>query len=255
MTAETLNEYLVNQMASKEITNKMDINTRSKILVNDYDWNDTDAKKIWYFGPEGQEETNMIVDITKGAQYMNEIKDHVKSGFEVVVQRGVLCEEPLRGVRFNLHDVTLHADAIHRGAGQISPAAWRCMYASMLTAKPAIMEPIFLAEIQVPDNYISTIYSCLSQKRGRVISQEKSIGNLSIIKGYLPVLESFGFSNFIREKTSGQALPQLVVDHWEIISGDPLDPESKVGKIVRDVRKRKGLKEMIPQLSEYLDKL
>lgn len=255
MTAEAIDGELVQRMTDKEITSKMDINSRAKILVGDYNWNDSDAKKIWYFGPEGQEETNLMVDVTKGAQYMNEIKDHVKAGFEKTVQCGVLCEEPLRGVRFNLHDTTLHADAIHRGAGQIAPATWRCLYASMLTAKPAIMEPIFLAEIQVPDNYISTIYSCLSQKRGRVISQEKSIGNLSVIKGYLPVLESFGFSTFIREKTSGQALPQLVVDHWEIIQGDPLDPESKVGKIVREVRKRKGLKQDIPMLSEYLDKL
>ena len=28
----------------------------------------------------------------------------------------------MRGVRFDVHDVTLHADAIHRGGGQIIPA-------------------------------------------------------------------------------------------------------------------------------------
>ena len=43
--------------------------------------------------------------------------------------------------------------------------------------------------------------------------------------------------------------------HWEIIPGNPLDATSKVGQIVRAVRKRKGLKDEIPDLSEYLDKL
>jgi elongation factor 2 len=76
-----------------------------------------------------------------------------------------------------------------------------------------------------------------------------------VIKGYLPVLESFGFNGFIRAQTSGQAFPTLIFSHWEIIPGDPLDPNSKVGQIVRSVRKRKGLKEDIPNLSEYLDKL
>lgn len=55
----------------------------------------------------------------------------------------------MRGVRFDVHDVTLHADAIHRGGGQIIPTARRCLYASVLTAQPRLMEPIYLVEIQV----------------------------------------------------------------------------------------------------------
>ncbi|KAL3100398.1 hypothetical protein niasHS_001701 [Heterodera schachtii] len=47
----------------------------------------------------------------------------------------VLCDENMRGVRFDIHDVTLHADAIHRGGGQIIPTARRVFYASVLTAK------------------------------------------------------------------------------------------------------------------------
>ena len=62
-----------------------------------------------------------------------------------------MCEENLRGVRFDIHDVTLHTDAIHRGGGQIIPTARRCFYACMLTAKPSLMEPIYQVEIQVKD--------------------------------------------------------------------------------------------------------
>ncbi|NWH77491.1 EF2 factor, partial [Piaya cayana] len=64
------------------------------------------------------------------------------------VVSGVLCEENMRGVRFDVHDVTLHADAIHRGGGQIIPTARRCLYACVLTAQPRLMEPIYLVEIQ-----------------------------------------------------------------------------------------------------------
>lgn len=63
--------------------------------------------------------------------------------------QGVLAEENLRAVRFNIYDVTLHADAIHRGGGQIIPTARRCMYACILAAHPRIMEPVYLCEIQV----------------------------------------------------------------------------------------------------------
>lgn len=63
--------------------------------------------------------------------------------------QGALCEENMRAVRFDVHDVTLHADAIHRGGGQIIPTARRVLYASVLTAQPRLMEPIYLVEIQV----------------------------------------------------------------------------------------------------------
>ena len=63
--------------------------------------------------------------------------------------QGVLCDENLRACRFNIYDVTLHTDAIHRGGGQIIPTARRVLYASALTASPALMEPVYLVEIQV----------------------------------------------------------------------------------------------------------
>ena len=64
-------------------------------------------------------------------------------------EQGVLCDENLRASRFNIYDVALHADAIHRGGGQIIPTARRVLYASMLTAEPRMMEPVYLVEIQV----------------------------------------------------------------------------------------------------------
>lgn len=58
------------------------------------------------------------------------------------------------GVRINIHDVTLHADAIHRGGGQIIPTARRVFYASILTAQPRLLEPVYLVEIQCPENAV-----------------------------------------------------------------------------------------------------
>ena len=55
----------------------------------------------------------------------------------------------MRGIRFNLYDVALHADAIHRGGGQIIPTARRVLYACALTAQPRLMEPVYQVEIQV----------------------------------------------------------------------------------------------------------
>jgi elongation factor 2 len=95
-----------------------------------YEYDQTEARKIWCFGPDGTG-PNIVVDVTKGVQYLNEIKDSVGVGLQMATKEGVLCGENMRGVRFNIHDVTLHADAIHRGGGQASYALKLSTYSTI----------------------------------------------------------------------------------------------------------------------------
>ena len=64
-----------------------------------------------------------------------------------------------------------------------------------------------------------------------------------------------GFTADLRSNTGGQAFPQCVFDHWQILPGDPFEPSSKPASIVLETRKRKGLSEAVPSLDKYLDKL
>jgi len=238
-----------------DVTPRDEPKARARLLNEKYEYDVTEARKIWCFGPDGTG-PNMLIDCTKGVQYLNEIKDSVVAGFQWATKEGVLAEENLRGVRFNIYDVTLHADAIHRGGGQIIPTARRVLYASILTAKPRLMEPVYLCEIQCPENAVGGIYGVLNRKRGHVFEESQVMGTpMFIVKAYLPVNESFGFTADLRSNTGGQAFPQCVFDHWQILPGDPTDEKSKPYQVVQDARKRKGLKEGLPQLDQYLDKL
>jgi len=255
MTAEPFPQGLAEEIDAGGINSRDDPKIRGKTLTDKYGWDATESRKIWCFGPETTG-PNMFIDCTKGVQYLNEIKDSVVAAFQWATKEGVLCEENCRGVRVNILDVTLHTDAIHRGGGQIIPTARRCIYAAMLTATPKIMEPVFLVEIQTPENAMGGIYSCLNKRRGHVISEEQKMGTpLYHVKAYLPVVESFGFTADLRSQTSGQAFPQCVFDHWQIVQGDPFDKDSKSCSLVHGTRKRKGLKEGIPPLDNFLDKM
>merc|ERR1712167_567100 len=158
-------------MGDEKITPKQDPKQRRTLLRDDHEWDPNDALKIWCFGPETTG-ANLMVDTTKAVQYLNEIKDSVEAAFQWATKEGVMTEENMRGIRFNIMDVTLHADAIHRGGGQITPTMRRVLYASELTAKPRFQEPIFLVEIQTPDDAVGGIYNCLSQRRGIVQGEE-----------------------------------------------------------------------------------
>merc|ERR1712133_118656 len=255
MKAVPMPEGLPEDIDSGEVNPRQDIKVRGRFLSEKYEFDATDARKIWCFGPDTNG-PNILVDVTKGVQYLNEIKDSVVAGFQWASKEGVLCDENLRGVRFNIHDVTLHTDAIHRGGGQIIPTARRVLYACFLTAEPAILEPVYLVEIQCPENAVGGIYGCLNRKRGHVFEDAKVEGTpMCMVKAYLPVMESFGFTAELRAATSGQAFPQCVFDHWQCLPGNPLVPEEKPGVIVMETRKRKGLKEGVPALDNYLDKL
>jgi len=225
------------------------------VLSEKFGWDLTESRKIWAFGPETTG-PNLILDVSKGVQYLNEIKDSVIAAFQWATKEGVLCEENMRGIRFNLVDVQLHADAVHRGGGQIIPTARRVLYAACLTAEPRLMEPVYLVEIQCPETAIGGIHATLNKRRGHVISEEQRPGTpLYNVKAYLPVMESFGFTADLRSNTGGQAFPQCVFDHWQIIAGDPLQPTSKPGTITATTRKRKGLGIEVPSLDKFLDKL
>jgi elongation factor 2 len=253
--AEPLDDNLSVEIEEGKVDPRDDGKVRGRYLADKFNWNVNEARKIWCFGPDTTG-PNLLVDNTKAVQYLNEVKDSFVAAFQWATKEGVLCEENMRGIRFNILDVTLHADAIHRGGGQIIPTARRVLYASQLTAQPRLQEPIYLVEIQCPDAARGGIYGVLNRRRGHVFAEDQRAGTpIYMIKAYLPVNESFGFTADLRSHTSGQAFPQCVFDHWQVLGGDPMDGTSKAGQIVAGIRKRKGLKPGIPPLDDFFDKL
>ena len=89
-------------------------------------------------------------------------------------------------------DVVLHTDAIHRGGGQIIPTCRRAIYASQITAGPRLCEPIYLVEIQAPENALGGIYSVLNQKRGHVFEEMQRPGQLVRLSCLLCMYDACG---------------------------------------------------------------
>jgi len=254
VVAEPLDEELSLAIEDGKMGPKAEAKEKARTLREKYDWDENAARKIWCYGPETQG-ANVVVDQTTAVQYLLEIKEHVNSAFQWCTKEGPLCEENMRGIRFNLMDVTMHADAIHRGAGQIMPPTRRVCFASELTAQPTLQEPVFLVEITCPQEAMSGVYNCMNLRRGCVFEENPREGTpLVQVKAHLPVAESFGFVAALRQQTSGQAFPQCVFDHWDNLPGNPL-VEGKMQDMILAVRKRKNIKVAMPVLSDYLDKL
>lgn len=257
--ASPLGEEICALFDEEVVSSNMDVKDRSKILREHpaFGWEEASTpQKIWCFGDDNIG-PNIMIEKTVGVAYLNEIKDSVVGGFKWACNEGPMCEERVRGLKMTINDVTLHADAIHRGMGQISPVSRRVTYAGIYLASPALLEPIFLVNITCPQAIVGSIYNVLSMRRGNVFDEGDSMaGGVANMKAYLPVGESFGFSQSLAEATSGAAFSQLMFDHWQMLDGgDFKDPTSRLGKIINGIRVRKNMPGELPPLDRYLDKL
>ena len=195
----------------------------------EFDTEDVNPKKLWAFGPDGNG-PNWLMDATRGVQFLNEIKESCVSGFQWGSRSGPLAQEMLRGVICKLLDVTLHADAIHRGQGQLMPCFRQVLFATIYTASPTLMEPMYIADISCPIDETGSVYSTLALRRGLIVEEIPRVGTpMTAIRAHLPVNESFGFTGALRAATGGKAFPQCSFDHWAVMTGDPVRARTRRG--------------------------
>lgn len=114
VVAEPLKEELVIDIENSIVKASDDVKITARTLIEKFEWDQHDARKLWAFGPENTG-PNLLVDQTKAVQYLNEIRDSVQNAFQWATKEGIIADENMRGVRFNILDVDLHADAVHRG--------------------------------------------------------------------------------------------------------------------------------------------
>ncbi len=178
---------------------------------------------------------NIFIDATKGIQYLNEVIELCKQGFEEAMHLGPLAQEKVSGVKVRLVDAKLHEDSIHRGPAQVIPAFRSAVYGAMATAGRVLLEPMTKIHINCPESVMGDTLREVQQRRG-VIEEINQEGDVSIIVAQAPVAEMFGFASAIRGATQGRAL-------WSTEnSGFVPVPGELQTKVVEQIRTRKGLK-------------
>jgi len=189
--------------------------------------------------------TNMLIDATKGIQYLNETMELIIEGIHEALAGGPLADEPVQNLKMVLTDVKLHEDAIHRGPAQVIPAVRGAIKGGMLIAGDSLLEPVQKIQITVPMEQMGAATSQIQGRRGQVFDMQ-SEGDTIAVTGKAPVAELFGFAGDIRSATEGRAM-------WNTeFAGFELVPNNMVKEVVIGIRKRKGLKDQMPQPNDYL---
>ena len=181
------------------------------------------------------EGTNILFDDTKGIQYLHETMELIIDAFKEAMNRGPLAAEKVYGLKVRLVDAKLHEDSIHRGPGQVIPAARSAIYGAMTTAGRVLLEPLSKVTVNVPQDVLSGATRELQRRRGEILDMNQ-VGDLNTVVAKVPVAELFGFASDLRSSTAGKVL-------WSTESmGFERLPSDMQAAVVAEVRTRRGLK-------------
>ncbi len=240
VTIQKLPDDVVEAIKNGKISEMQSRDDRVKALKG-FGWDTDDAK-----GVVAIEANNILVNRIRGRQYVDEIMDHIKSGFREAVFTSVLAKEPAYGLKVNLEDVTVHEDPVHRGPAQILPMTWRPIWCAFLLSDPKLLEPLISFECKVPNQFVSSVIATVQKRRGKILDMINE-EDMIIVKAEMPVSESFGLAEELRSSTEGRAFWATQFSRWAPV------PEQMQGEIVAKIRERRGLAPTPPRAEEFFE--
>ncbi len=237
-----LTENEINLIRTGRINENLDRKEIAKIL-REQGWDAEEARSVVAIDERG----NLLLDLTKGVQFLQESLDSIRAGFVDVMITGALAHEYTRGVKVILHHFVPHEDPAHRTYAQLMPATRRAILGALLSADPVLLEPMLGIEVKCPADMIGAVASVISAKRGKTLNiiQKET---MAIIEGEVPASETFDLSEVMRGATAGKAIWNTHFKAWSPV------PSSMMMNVIREIRKRKGLPEEPPRAEEFIDK-
>ncbi|KAI2777718.1 P-loop containing nucleoside triphosphate hydrolase protein [Daldinia loculata] len=244
--------------------------------------------KITAFGPK-RTGPNLLIDATKDSYFPKvfapekqadgsspkadetlkaaHLCDKVTYAFQLAMNQGPLCNEPVQGVAVIIEDVTVAPadeetsarDRLGRLTGEVIKTVQQSIRQGFLDWSPRLMLAMYSCEIQASTEVLGRVYDVITRRRGRVLSEQMKEGTpFFTIQSTIPVAESFGFAEEMRKRTSGAAQPQLIFQGFDILVdedpfwqpfteddledlGELADKENVAKRYMDGVRRRKGL--------------
>ncbi|KAF9133204.1 Cytoplasmic GTPase/eEF2-like protein (ribosomal biogenesis) [Mortierella sp. 14UC] len=205
-----------------------------------------------------------------GGITVQDMAESIQTGFQIATNGGPLCGEPMLGMAFFLQEIVILESSQEAGSGSEGRSKMAVSSGQVITSmrdacrlgflewSPRLMLAMYSCDIQTTAEVLGKVYAVIARRKGKILHEEMKEGTpFFSIQALLPVVESFGFSDDIRKRTSGAASPQLIFSHFEVLDMDPFwvpntveeledlgekaDRENIAKRYMDVVRKRKGL--------------
>jgi elongation factor G len=146
----------------------------------------------------------------------------VEKGIQETMSKGVVAGNKVVDVKVTLFDGTFHN--VDSDEMSFKLAASQCFKKGFMEAKPCLLEPIYVVDIKVPEDYMGDVMGDISSRRGKIQGID-SDGHFQIIKALVPLAELYKYSSHLRSITQGRGVHHRKFDHYQEV---PKEIEQKV---------------------------
>ncbi len=151
---------------------------------------------------DGEEELFIFEESIVSGRIPKQYIPAVEKGFRTAIQKGVLAEYPVYGLKVHLQDGSYHDVDSSEMAFQI--CARDCFRQYMPKAKPVLLEPVMKVEIESPEQFQGGIVGDVTSRRGIIESTDAQVDGTMIVVCEVPLSETFGYATDLRSMTQGQ---------------------------------------------------
>ena len=157
-----------------------------------------------------------FVDEIKGGVIPSSFITAVEKGVREAMAVGVLAGYPVKDVRVRLYDGSHHSVDSSEIAFKLAGA--QAMREALRAADPALLEPIMLVTLSVPEECVGDVIGDLNSRRGRPQGMEPA-GGMTEIKAEAPMAEMLSYAPDLRSITGGQGDYTLEFLRYEEVPG------------------------------------
>ena len=175
---------------------------------------DANAEEIYAF-------ENTVV----GGAIPKEYIPAVDEGIQDAMKAGILGGYPVVGVSANCYDGSYHEVDSSEMAFHI--AGSMAFKEAMKKGAPVLLEPIMKVEVSTPEEYMGDVIGDINSRRGRIEGMD-DIGGGKMVRGFVPLMEMFGYSTDLRSKTQGRGNYSMFFERYEQV------PKSVQEKVLAD---------------------
>jgi elongation factor G len=136
----------------------------------------------------------------------------VDKGVQEAAARGFLAGYPMVDFKVAVYDGSYHnvdsSEMAFKIAGSLA------FKKAVEMCNPILLEPIMLASVFIPDEFMGDVIGDLSSRRGRVLGSD-SIGGVTEVKAHVPMAEMMKYAPDLRSMTGGQGTFTMEFAHYE----------------------------------------
>ena len=181
--------------------------------------------------PKPHGEGYEFVDKIFGGAIPRNFIPSVEKGIKEAMEAGIIAGYQVVDIKVTLVDGSYHdvdsSDMAFKIAGSMA------FKKAMQEAKPALLEPIVHAAVQVPEDQMGDIIGDLNSKRARIQGMEPGPDGTSIVRAQVPMAEMLRYASDLRSITGGRGTFEMEFSHYDEV------PSHIADRVIAEAKKQK----------------